>query len=103
MQTPNNRSERTRKNTSPLPPIKISVHRHEVRENNLDSGLWFVLEGRKALSLLPVRSSDTQGFKNLLQNPSIRIDARGVEPEFRAVFIADTKMVKSVVENRREK
>ena len=65
--------------------------------------VWFVLEGRKALSLLPVRSSDTQGFKNLLQNPSIRIDARGVEAEFRAVFITDTKMVKSVVENRREK
>jgi hypothetical protein len=42
-----------------------------------------MLEGEK-LSLLPVRGSDTQWFKNLLQNPSIRIDARGVEAEFLA-------------------
>jgi len=59
--------------------------------------VWFVLESEK-LSLLPVRGSDTQWFKNLLQNPSIRIDARGVEAEFRAIPITDAKMVKSVVE-----
>lgn len=39
--------------------------------------VWFVLEGEK-LFLLPVQGSDTQWYKNVLQNPSIRIDARGV-------------------------
>jgi F420H(2)-dependent quinone reductase len=36
--------------------------------------VWFVLEAEK-LWLLPVRGSDTQWYRNVLQNPSIRIDA----------------------------
>jgi hypothetical protein len=96
MQTPNNRSARTRK-TSPLPPIKISVHRHEVRENNLDSGL--VRAGRaKSSPCCPYGAPTRSDYKHLLQNPLIRIDARGVEAEFRAIPITDAKMVKSVVE-----
>ena len=38
--------------------------------------IWFVLEGDK-LYLLPVLGSDTQWYKNVLKNPSIRIGARG--------------------------
>ena len=64
--------------------------------------VWFVLEGEK-LYLLPVQGSDTQWYKNVLQNPSIRIDARGVEAEFRAAPLTDAKVVKSVVEKFREK
>ncbi len=37
--------------------------------------VWFVLEGEK-LYFLPVQGSDTQWYKNVLPNPSIRIDAR---------------------------
>ncbi len=64
--------------------------------------VWFVLEGEK-LFLLPVQGSDTQWYKNVLQNPSIRIDARGSEAELRATPITDAKAVKSVVERFREK
>jgi deazaflavin-dependent oxidoreductase (nitroreductase family) len=64
--------------------------------------VWFVLEGEE-LFLLPVRGSDTQWYKNVLQNPSIRIDARGSEAEFRAVPVTDDNAVKSVVEKFREK
>jgi deazaflavin-dependent oxidoreductase (nitroreductase family) len=64
--------------------------------------VWFVLEGNR-LYLLPVRGSDTQWYQNVLRNPSIRIDARGAEGEFRAVPIKDAKSVKSVVEKFREK
>jgi hypothetical protein len=45
-----------------------------------------------------VQGSDTQWYRNVLQNPSIRIDARGTEAEFRAVLITDAKTVKSVIE-----
>ena len=64
--------------------------------------VWFVLEGEK-LYLLPVRGSDTQWYKNVLQNPSIRIDARGSEGEFQSVSITNAKGVKLVVEKFREK
>jgi hypothetical protein len=64
--------------------------------------VWFVLEGEK-LSLLPVQGSDTQWYKNVLQNPSIWIDARGAKAEFRAVPVTSAKAVKSVVDKFREK
>ena len=46
--------------------------------------IWFVLGGDK-LYLLPVQGSDTQWYKNVLKNPSIWIEARGVGAEFEAV------------------
>jgi len=64
--------------------------------------VWFVLEDNK-LYLLPVQGSDTQWYKNVLKNPTIRIDARGAEAEFQPVFITDSKQVSSVVEKFRAK
>ena len=81
--------------------IKISVVGRKSGKT-ISIPVWFVLEGNK-LYLLPVQGSDTQWYKNVLQNPSIRIDARGVEAEFRAAPLTDAKVVKSVVEKFREK
>ena len=64
--------------------------------------VWFVLEDEK-LYLLPVQGSETQWYKNVLKNPSIRIDARGAEAKFAATPLTDDKTVKSVVEKFREK
>jgi len=64
--------------------------------------VWFVLDGQK-LYLLPVYGSDTQWYKNVLKNPSIRIDARGAEAEVKVVFITDATQVSSVVEKFRHK
>ena len=64
--------------------------------------VWFVLEGDK-LYLLPVKGSDTQWYRNVLKNPSIRIDARVAEAGFQAVPVTDAKAVKSVVEKFRGK
>jgi deazaflavin-dependent oxidoreductase (nitroreductase family) len=64
--------------------------------------VWFLLDGEK-LYLLPVQGSDTQWYRNVLDNPKIRIDARGVEAAFQAVPITNAKGVKSVIEKFREK
>jgi len=64
--------------------------------------VWFVLEDGK-LYLLPVKGSDTQWYKNVLKNPSMHIDARGAEAEFKAIPIVDPKQVSSVVEKFRGK
>ena len=64
--------------------------------------VWFVLEDEK-LYLLPVQGSDTQWYKNVLKNPSIRIDARGAEAEVRVVSVTDATQVPSVVEKFRDK
>jgi deazaflavin-dependent oxidoreductase (nitroreductase family) len=60
--------------------------------------VWFVLEDGK-LYLLPVSGSDTQWYKNVLKNPSIRIDAGGDTAELRAVPVTDPNQVASVVRN----
>jgi hypothetical protein len=60
------------------------------------------MEGEK-LYLLPVHGSNTQWYKNALQNPTIRIDARRVGAEFRAKPITKSDSVKSVIEKFREK
>ena len=64
--------------------------------------VWFVLDGEQLL-LLPVSGSDTQWYKNVLKNPSIRIDARGAGAELTAVPTTDAKKVSSVVEKFRKK
>ncbi len=64
--------------------------------------VWFVLEGEK-LYLLPVKGSDTQWYKNMLKNRSVRIDARGAEAGFRATPITEAKPVNAVIEKFREK
>jgi deazaflavin-dependent oxidoreductase (nitroreductase family) len=64
--------------------------------------VWFVLE-REKLFLLPVQGPETQWYKNVLKNPSIRIDAQGVDAEFRASPVTGANIVKSVIEKFREK
>jgi deazaflavin-dependent oxidoreductase (nitroreductase family) len=64
--------------------------------------VWFVLEG-ETLHLLPVRGSDTQWYKNVLENPEIRIEARGPGATFRALPVTTAEVVKSVTEKFREK
>ncbi len=47
--------------------------------------VWFVLEDDR-FYLLPVQGSDTQWYKNVLKNPSIRINPCGAEAEVKAVL-----------------
>ena len=81
--------------------IKISVIGRK-SGRRITIPVWFVQEGEK-LHLLPVAGSETQWYKNVLENPSIRIDARGAEAEFRATAVKSPEAVKSVVEKFREK
>jgi deazaflavin-dependent oxidoreductase (nitroreductase family) len=81
--------------------IKISVVGRK-SGRTISIPVWFVLEGEN-LYLLPVQGSDTQWYKNVLQNPSIQIDARGMQAEFRPTPITEAKAVKSVVEKFRGK
>jgi len=64
--------------------------------------VWFVLDDDK-LYLLPVQGSDTQWYKNVLKNQSIKIKAGGVEAEFKAIPVTDAKQVSSVVGKFRAK
>ena len=81
--------------------IKITVT-GRTSGRSISIPVWFVFED-PTLYLLPVYGSDTQWYKNVLNNPVMRIEARGEEAELRAVPITDAKQVSSVVEKFREK
>src|SRR5207253_9475734 len=57
--------------------------------------VWFVWKAGK-LYLLPVEGSDTQWYKNVLQNSSIRITSQGAEAALIASPITDSAQVSSV-------
>ncbi len=50
-----------------------------------------------------MHGSDTQWYQNVLRNPEMRIDARGVKAELTAKPISKSDAVKSVIEKFREK
>jgi hypothetical protein len=63
--------------------------------------IWFVYDDK--LYLLPVQGSDTQWYKNVLKNPSMKISARDAEAKIKAVPITDPEQVSSIVEKFRKK
>jgi deazaflavin-dependent oxidoreductase (nitroreductase family) len=81
--------------------IKISVIGRRSGKR-ISIPVWFVVEGDE-LQLLPVAGSESQWYRNLRKNPTVGIDARGAEGEFRAVLVTGAKAVKVVVEKFREK
>ena len=50
-----------------------------------------------------MQGSDTQWYKNVLNNPMIRVGLRGAEAKFQALPITDAKRVSSAVEKLRDK
>lgn len=64
--------------------------------------IWFVFES-PTLYLLPVFGSDTQWYKNVLNNQAIQVEADGAKAELHADSTTDPKQVSSVVEKFRAK
>ncbi len=95
------RNDALKESLSRSSEIKISVTGRK-SGRTISIPIWFALDGDK-LYLLPVQGSDTQWYKNVLKNPSIRIGAGSVEAESNAVPITEAKQVASVVEKFRAK
>ena len=81
--------------------INISVTGRKSKRT-ISIPVWFVLDGEQ-LCLLPARGSDTQWYKNVLKNPSIRIEAGGTRAELKGIPVTDAKQVSSIVEKFRGK
>jgi deazaflavin-dependent oxidoreductase (nitroreductase family) len=64
--------------------------------------VWFVAEDDQ-LYLVPVQGSDTQWYKNVQKNPTIKVEARGAEEDLHAEPTKDLAKVSAIVEKFREK
>ena len=85
----------------PVPQDQDHCDRQEVGKYNLDPDV--VGARRRKAVPLPVQGSETQWYRIVLQNPSIGLDAWGVEAQFRAKPATDAKAVNFVIEKFREK
>lgn len=64
--------------------------------------VWFVVDG-DSLNLLPVKGSDTQWYKNVIEKPSIQIEAGSAAEQLRVRAVTEPQQVASVVEKFRSK
>jgi deazaflavin-dependent oxidoreductase (nitroreductase family) len=64
--------------------------------------VWFVHEDDK-LYLLPVQGSDTNWYRNVLKNPTVKISAHEQELSGKAKTITDGNEVKEIVDKFRSK
>jgi deazaflavin-dependent oxidoreductase (nitroreductase family) len=64
--------------------------------------IWFVLEG-DTLYLLPVTGSESDWYKNILQNPTMTVAARGMEVTVNVEPITAPDKVQEIVEKFRAK
>ena len=101
MSTKPARSDSLRDRLSQVSEITITVTGRK-SGRTISIPVWFALEDNK-LYLVPVSGSDTQWYKNVLKNPSIRIDADSAKAELTVVPVTDPKQVPSIVEKFRAK
>ena len=64
--------------------------------------VWFVHEGN-TLYLLPVQGSDTNWYKNLLADPTLKISVNGIETPARGKPITDSSRVDDIVRKFKSK
>ena len=64
--------------------------------------VWFVQEG-STLHLLPVQGSDTNWYKNLLVDPTLKISVNSTEIPTRGKPITDSNRVDDIVKKFRSK
>jgi hypothetical protein len=64
--------------------------------------VWFVHEG-STLYLLPVQGSDTNWYKNLLEDPTLKISVNGEEIPARGKPITERNRVDDIVRKFRSK
>jgi hypothetical protein len=64
--------------------------------------VWFVHEGN-TLYLLPVQGSDTNWYKNLLVDPTLKISVNGVETAAKGKPITDSNKVDYIVRKFKSK
>ena len=69
---------------------------------NISFPVWFVRQ-QDRLYLLPVRGSDTQWYRNVLQTPVITIAARGTTAGVKAQPITDPRRIGDIANQFRKK
>jgi hypothetical protein len=69
---------------------------------NIPRPVWFVHE-TNTLYLLPVQGSDTNWYKNMLVDPTLKISVNGTEISARGKLITDNNRIDEIVKKFKSK
>jgi len=69
---------------------------------NVPRPVWFVHEGN-TLYLLPNHGSDTNWYKNVLVDPTLKVSVKGIEIPARGKLITDSNKVDDIVRKFKSK
>jgi hypothetical protein len=86
---------------SKVSEITLSVKGRKTGRD-IDRPVWFVHESN-TLYLLPVQGSDTNWYKNLLVDPTLKISVNGLETSTRGKLITDSNKVDYIVRKFKSK
>jgi deazaflavin-dependent oxidoreductase (nitroreductase family) len=64
--------------------------------------VWFVVDGRK-VTLVPMKGSDSDWFKDLAKDPQIELGVAGSAIPFKATLVRDPRQVEKVLDKFRAK
>ena len=81
--------------------IRLSVKGRK-SGRDISTPIWFAHEGN-TLYLLPVQGSDTNWYKNLLVNPTLKISVNGVKIAAEGKPITDNNRVEDIVKKFKSK
>ena len=94
-------SKRDLKGISTANEIDLTVKGRKSGQD-ISRPVWFVHEDDK-LYLLPVQGSDTNWYRNVLKDPTVKISAHGQELNGKANTITDDNKVKEIIQKFRSK
>ncbi len=81
--------------------IKLSV-KGRISGKDIARPVWFVHEDN-TLYLLPVQGSNTEWYKNLRANPTLKISVNDMETPARGEMITDSERVDDIVKKFKSK
>ena len=65
--------------------------------------VWFALEGESKVILVPMKGSDNNWFKDLVEDPQIELAVDEIAIPFKAVIVRDSNRVEKVLDKFRAK
>jgi hypothetical protein len=81
--------------------VKITVTGRKTKKR-FSTPVWFFLDGREVI-LVPMKGSDNDWFKDLVEDPQIELSVDGVGTPLKATIVRDSKHVEKVLDEFRAK
>jgi hypothetical protein len=81
--------------------VNITVTGRKTKKR-FSTPVWFVLDGER-VAIVPMKGSDNNWFKNLVQSHQIELSAGGISALYKTSIVRDPRQVQEVIDKLRAK